>query len=103
MEYQPPQLFFRLVRESTGSSITLPASMDNDIDVRTAQRISECLNGEFIPTETYHTRKQLAEKFNYEYWDELDKEDLATWQEMEKELELNDEYTDYDEEYYDDE
>jgi len=67
------QVFIRLHRPSTGSSLTVPATMNQEIDIEMALGLQELLiNSGFVAEQRYYTEEQLKNEHNFEYVYELD-------------------------------
>jgi len=68
-----PELFIRLHRPSNGSSITVPATMNQEIDIEMALGLQELLiDSGFVAEQRYYTEEQLKDEHNFEYVYELD-------------------------------
>ena len=67
------QVFIRLHRPSTGSSLTVPATMNQEIDTEMALGLQELLiDSGFVAEQRYYTEEQLKNEHNFEYVYELD-------------------------------
>jgi len=67
------QVFIRLHRPSTGSSLTVPATMNQEIDIEMALGLQELLiDSGFVAEQRYYTEEQLKNEHNFEYVYELD-------------------------------
>ena len=71
-----PEVFIRLHRPSTGSSLTVPATMNQEIDIEMALGLQELLiDSGFVAEQRYYTAEQLKDQHNFEYAYELDEQD----------------------------
>ena len=71
-----PEVFIRLWRPSTGSSLTVPATMNSEIDIEMALGLQELLiDSGFVAEQRYYSTEQLKEMHNFEYAYELDEND----------------------------
>ena len=71
-----PELFIRLHRPSTGSSMTVPATTNPEIDIEMALGLQELLiDSGFVAEQRYYTEEQLKDQHNFEYAYELDETD----------------------------
>jgi len=71
-----PEVFIRLHRPSTGSSITVPATMNQEVDIEMALGLQELLiDSGFVAEQRYYSTEQLKEMHNFEYAYELDEQD----------------------------
>ena len=76
MRVMKPEVFIRLHRPSTGSSLTVPATMNQEIDTEMALGLQELLiDSGFVAERRYYTEKQLKDQHNFEYAYELDEND----------------------------
>ena len=68
-----PPAFIRLNRPSTGSSFTVPASLNPDVDAALARGLqNEFINCGFVVEHRYYTEQQLKDEHNFEYIHEFD-------------------------------